>query len=412
MTAPLSVARLPPRRRRRLGLVVLVVLFALLLLLSNLVPLAAEWLWFQALGYERVFTTRLVAEAVLGVGVGGLVFAFLYVNLRIAQRGLVPNPVVVQYSSGATAVDVTRLLRRLALPTALGLALLFGLGAAGGWLGVLQFLHRTPFGVTDPVFGRDVGYYVFTVPVIAGALGLITTLTTFALVAAIGLYVLRRDVVVFGRRVTVGPSARLHLALLIALLFLLAALRVYFVRLPGLLYSTTGPLVGASFSDLHAALTGLRVAGLAAVAGGALVLWGAKSQRLARNALLALGLYFGVSLLGVALYPAMVQKLIVAPNELVKETPQLASHHGDATGLVAGQRRDARPHRRGPAHRAGHPVQPADHRQRPTVGPRPAPPDVRAAAGDPHLLRLRLGGRRPLLDRWAVPPGAPLAARA
>src|SRR5437588_405730 len=326
MTARLSVARLPPRRRRRLSLVVLVVLLALLLLFSNLVPLVAEWLWFQALGYERVFTTRLVAEALLGVGVGGLVFAFLYLNLRIAQRGLVPNPLVVQFSAGAAAVDVTRLVRRLALPTALGLALLFGMGAAGSWLGVLQFLHRTPFGVTDPVFGRDVGYYVFTVPVIAGALGLITTLTTFALVAAIGLYVLRRDVVVFGRRVTVEPSARLHLALLIALLFLLAALRVYFVRLPGLLYSTTGPLVGASFADLHAALTGLRIAGLAALAGGALVLWGAKSQRLARNALLALGLYFGVSLLGVALYPAMVQKLIVAPNELVKETPQLASH--------------------------------------------------------------------------------------
>src|SRR3989441_13208373 len=210
MTAPLSVARLPPRRRRRLGLVVLVVLFALVLLLSNLVPLAAEWLWFQALGYQRVFTTRLVAEAVLGVGVGGLVFAFLYVNLRIAQRGLVPTPLVVQVSSGAAAVDVTRLLHRLALPTAIGLALLFGLGAAGVWLGVLQFLHRTPFGVTDAVFGRDVGYYVFTVPVIAGALGLITALTTFALVAAIGLYVLRRDVVVFGRRVTDRKSTRLN----------------------------------------------------------------------------------------------------------------------------------------------------------------------------------------------------------
>src|SRR5437588_2185324 len=326
MTAPLSVARLPPRRRRRLRLVVLVLLFALFLFLSNLVQLAAEWFWFQALGYERVFTTQLVAEALLGVGVGGLVFAFLYVNLRIAQRGLVPNPLVVQFSSGAPAVDVTRLVRRLALPTALVLALLFGMGAAGSWLGVLQFLHRTPFGVTDPVFGRDVGYYVFTLPVIAGGLGLITALTTLTLAATVGLYVLRRDVVLFGRRVTVEPSARLHLALLIALLFLLAALRVYFVRLPGLLYSTTGPLVGASFADLHATLTGLRVAGLAALAGGALVLWGAKSQRLARNTLLALGLYFGVSLLGVALYPTIVQKLVVAPNELVKETPQLASH--------------------------------------------------------------------------------------
>ncbi len=326
MSASPSVARLPPRRRRRLGLVVLVVLFALFLFLSNLVQFAAEWLWFQALGYERVFTTRLVAEAVLGVAVGGLVFAFLYANLRIAQRGIVPNPLVVQFSSGAAAVDVTRLLRRLALPTALGLALLFGLGAAGGWLGVLQFLHRTPFGVTDPVFGRDVGYYVFTVPVIAGAIGLVIAVTTLALLATIVLYGLRRDIVVFRRQVTVEPSARLHLAVLIALLFVQVALRVYFVRLPGLLYSTTGPLVGASYADLHAQLTGLRLAGLAAVASGALVLSGARSRGLARNTLLAVGLYLGVSLLGVALYPMIVQKLVVAPNELVKETPQLASH--------------------------------------------------------------------------------------
>src|SRR2546427_2268491 len=255
MTAPLSVARLPPRRRRGLGLVVLAVLFRLLLLLSNLVPLAAEWLWFQALGYERVFTTRLVAEAVLGVGVGGLVFAFLYVNLRLAQRGLVPNPLVVQFSAGAAAVDVTRLLRRLALPTALGVALLFGLGPADGCLGVLQFLHRTPFGVTDPVSGRDVGYYVFPVPVIAGATGLFTAVTTLTLLATIMLYVLRRDIVVFRRQVTVEPSARLHPAGLIALLFLLVALRVYFVPLSGLLYSTTRPPVGASYADLHAQLT-------------------------------------------------------------------------------------------------------------------------------------------------------------
>jgi uncharacterized protein len=131
---------------------------------------------------------------------------------------------------------------------------------------------------------------------------------------------------VFRQRVTVEPSARLHLAVLIALLFVLAALRVVFVRLPGLLYSTTGPLVGASFADLHAQLTGLRLTAVAAVASGAVVVWGARSDRLARNTLLAVGLYLGVSLLGVAAYPALVQRLVVAPNELVKETPQLASH--------------------------------------------------------------------------------------
>src|SRR5258708_26939350 len=127
MTDSLSVARLSPRRRR-LGLVVLLLLFALFLLLSNLVPLAAEWLWFQALGYGRVFTTRLAAEAVLGIAVGGLVFAFLYVNLRIAQRGLVPNPLLVRYTSEAAPVDVTRPSRRLAPPPAPGPPLLAGPG--------------------------------------------------------------------------------------------------------------------------------------------------------------------------------------------------------------------------------------------------------------------------------------------
>src|SRR6267378_3586318 len=281
MTGPPTRLRLPARRPNRLGLVVLGLLFTVIVVLPALVQLAAEWPWFVALGYQRVFATRLVSQVLLGGLIGGGAFAFLYANLRIAQRGVVPNPLVLAFSAAAPPLDVTRLLRRLALPAALGLGLLFGVAAKGSWLSVLQFLHRTPFGTTDPVFGR---------------------------------------------RVTVEPSARLHVALLMALLFLLTALRVYFVRLPGLLYSTTGPLVGASFADLHATLTGLRVAGLAALAGAALVLWGAQSERLARNTVLALGLYFGASLLGVALYPAIVQRLIVAPNELVKETPQLALH--------------------------------------------------------------------------------------
>jgi len=281
--------------------VLLVVVAILLLLLPALVRLAAEWPWFSSLGYERVFATRLVAQALLGLVVGGVAFAFLYLNLRLAQRGVVPDPLVVRFDGGAAALDVTGLLRRLALPAALGVSLLFGLGATGSWLGVLQFLHRTPFGVTDPVFGRDIGYYVFTVPVVGGAISLLTVLTALALAATVGLYVLRRDVVALGRRVTVEPSARLHLAVLIALLLLLAALRVYFVRRPGLLYSTTGPLMGASFADLHAKLIGLWVTGVVAVVGAALVLWGARTQQLARQTLIALGLYIGASLLGVGL---------------------------------------------------------------------------------------------------------------
>jgi len=308
----------------------LVGLSVLFFLISPLIQLLAEWPWFSALGYERVFATRLIASLLLGIVAGGAAFALLFANLRFAQRGIVPNPVVMQMNAQTPAVDVTRLVRRLALPAALVLALFIALAVSSGWMPVLQFLNQTPFGVTDPVFGRDLGYYVFTLPIIGGVLGLLMFLVVVALLASGALYALRGDVVIYRKNLTIEPSARLHLALLLAVLFVLTALRVYFVRLPGTLFSTNGPLFGASYANLHGTIIGLKLAGLAALVGAALVVAGARSKRLGRNALLAVAIYFGVSLLGVVVYPAVVQRLIVAPNELNKETPQLR-YHIDAT---------------------------------------------------------------------------------
>jgi len=319
--------RLPVRRgRRRVVLWLVVGLGLLIFFISPLVGLLAEWTWFSALGYQRVFATRLVASFTLGVLAGGVAFAFLYANLRFAQRGIVPNPVVMQANAQTPAVDVTRLVRRLALPAALVFALFLALAVLKGCMPVLHFLHQTPFGVTDPVFGRDLAYYVFTLPIVTGVLAILTVLVTVSLLACGALYALRGDVVVYRRTVTIEPSARLHLGLLIAAMFVLTALRIYFVRLPGTLYSTTGPLFGASFADLHGRLMGLRIAGVAAILGAVLVLAGLRTKRLGRTALLAVASYFGVSLLGVFVYPAIVQKFVVAPNELSKETPQLRRH--------------------------------------------------------------------------------------
>ncbi|MGH7521759.1 MAG: UPF0182 family protein [Gemmatimonadales bacterium] len=322
--------RLPAPRRRRLGLAIALGLALLLFFVPTLVRLLAEWPWFSSLGYARVFGTRIIAATLIGIVTGGFAFAVLYLNLRFAQRGVVPKPVVMRLNAQTPAVDITRLVRRLALPAALGLGLLFGLAASNGWLPVMAFLRQTPFGVTDPLFGRDIAYYVFSVPVVAGVLGVLMSLGVLSLLACSALYFMRGDVVVYNKSVTIEPSARLHLALLLAALFVLTALRVYFVRLPDVLYSTKGPLIGASFADLHGTVIGLKLAALAALAGAVLVILGARSKRLARNALLAVGIYVAVSLLGVVAYPAVIQKLVVAPNELSKETPQLR-YHIDAT---------------------------------------------------------------------------------
>src|SRR2546425_2115697 len=186
--------RLPLRRgRRRVAVWLLVGLGLLIFFISPLVGLLAEWPWFSALGYERVFATRLVASFTLGVLAGGGAFALLYANLRFAQRGIVPTPVVLAASAQTPAVDVTRLVRRLALPAALAFALFLALAVSTGWMPVLQFLHQTPFGVTDPVFGRDLAYYVFTLPIVTGVLAILTVLVTVSLLACGALYALRRS---------------------------------------------------------------------------------------------------------------------------------------------------------------------------------------------------------------------------
>src|SRR5438034_10494194 len=163
--------RLPVRRgRRRVAVWLVVGLGLLIFFISPLVGLLAEGPWFSALRYERVFAAGLVASCTLGVLAGGVAFAFLYANLRFAQRGIVPNPVVMPGSAQTPAVDVTRLVRRLALPSALAFALFLALAVSTGWMPVLQFLHQTPFGVTDPGCGRRVAYDVFALPIVTGVL--------------------------------------------------------------------------------------------------------------------------------------------------------------------------------------------------------------------------------------------------
>src|SRR2546427_9732858 len=114
----------------------------------------AEGRCFGALGSGGVFAPGLLHCFSRGGVAGGVAFAFLYANLRFAQRGIVPNPVVLPASAQTPAVDVTRLVRRLALPTALAVALFLALAVSTGWLPGLQVPHQTPSRVTAPAFGR------------------------------------------------------------------------------------------------------------------------------------------------------------------------------------------------------------------------------------------------------------------
>ena len=313
-------------RSRFAGILALAAIFALVRSVPFLLGLLTDWWWFNEVGFQVVFTRRLTTEAFLFFGVGSVTALTVYANLRIAQRGVLRHPVLFDVGPKAPQIDLTLALRRVSLPGALVIGLLAGLAATPLWGVMLQALNPTPFGAVDPVFSRDVGFYVFTLPALGAGLAILTGLAFVSLLVVGLTYWTRSDLIVSPRGVEFKRSAGIHLAALAATLFLLTAVRSWLVDSAGLLYSSTGPLIGASYSDLMAQRPGISISAVAAVIGAALVVAGALRERLFRYALLAVGGYIVVAVLARGVYPMAIQKFVVAPTELTRETPYLREH--------------------------------------------------------------------------------------
>ncbi len=317
----------PPVPRRRLALTLGIAAFVtLIFFFPGSSALLTDWWWFREIGYQVVFTRTLITRALLFLAGAGLTAGVLYLNLLIAQRGLVANPILLQLAESAPRLNLTVVLRRLSLPVSLGIGLVAGFAATAAWAVVLRAVHATPFGIADPVFSRDVGFYVFMLPALSTGLGFLLTLTTLSLLLVLPVYGVRGDLVPSPRGLRIEPSAGLHIAILLAVFFVLIALELWLVDIPSLLYSTTGPLVGASYTDLHARLPALRLSTVVAALAAVAVLIGAMRGRLAQYALGAVAAYVAVGFLGRGLIPLAMQKFLVAPTELTRETPYLKNH--------------------------------------------------------------------------------------
>ena len=121
-----------------------------------------------------------------------------------------------------------------------------------------------------------------------------------------------------------GPSR--HVGALVALLFLIFAAQLWIVDSSALLHSTTGPLAGASYADVHVLLPGIRISAVAAVLAAGLVVYGVIQDKLVWFAALAIAGYAAIGVVSRGLLPAAEQKFGVAPNELARERPYIQRH--------------------------------------------------------------------------------------
>jgi len=326
-----------PRRpvgRGRLALpLVVAALFVLFLVSSSIVGVYTDLLWYASVGYRSVFTTvlgtRLLLFALFGVVMAVVVAANLVIAylLRPAFRPMsLEQQNLERYR---TAIEPRQ--RWLAAGIAVLVGAFAGLSGQGEWRAWLLWRNATPFGVTDPQFGRDVSYYAFVYPMQRYLLGFAFTAVALSVIGAIAVHYLygaiRLQTREPGERIT--AAARAHLSVLLGLFVLLKAFAYYLDRY-GLVFSGRSSasvggnaVTGASYTDVTALLPAKGILIVIAVICALVFI----ANTVVRNFMLP-GIAFGLLVISAVLvggvYPAVVQQFQAKPNANVREAPYIA----------------------------------------------------------------------------------------
>ncbi|MDT7794846.1 MAG: uncharacterized protein QOD59_4287, partial [Mycobacterium sp.] len=246
-------ARMPKLTRRSRILIAVALAVVLLLLFGpRFIDAYVDWMWFGELGYRSVFTTKLVTRIVVflvaAVVMGGVVFAALALAYRsrpvfVPTNG--PNDPVARYR---TAVMTRLRLIGIGVPALIGI--ITGFIAQTYWDRVQLFIHGGSFGIADPQFGKDLGFYAFDLPFYRLVLGYLFAATFLAFIANLVGQYLFGGIRLAGRTGALSRAARIHLISLLGILMLLKALAYWTDRYPLLSHSRSGkPFTGAGYSD-------------------------------------------------------------------------------------------------------------------------------------------------------------------
>lgn len=316
--------RLPARDAtglRRLATGVVAVIVALIAV-GGATGFMVDWLWFTSVGYIGVFRTIVSTQVLLFLAVFAVSAGALWVSgslaHRCAQRVPARNPEVLGEGVGEIA---TRLPWRPAIAAAGFVGLLMAAGELSSWDIALSYVNQVPFGKADPIFGKDIGFYFFSLPAYLALRNWLLLLLCCSAVIATVVYGLRGDIVLIQSPRGLSPAAATHGLALLGLFFALQAWSYWLDRF-FLLYGDNGVVIGASYTDVHVGLPVLWVqlglSAAAAVASWANIRW--RDYRMPAAAAL---LVIGCAVLFGTIYPALFQRFYVKPNELQLETPYL-----------------------------------------------------------------------------------------
>ncbi|BBY28731.1 UPF0182 family protein [Mycolicibacterium sediminis] len=320
-------ARMPKLTRRNRILVGLALAIVLLLLIGpRFVDTYVDWLWFGELGYRSVFTTvlvtRIVVFLVAALAIGAIVFGALTLAYRtrpVFVPSVGPNDPVARYR---TAVMTRMKLFTIGVPAFIGL--LSGIVAQTYWVRVQMFLHGGEFGVADPQFGMDLGFYAFDLPFYRLVLSYLFVAVFLAFIANLLGHYLFGGIRLAGRTGALSKAARIQLISLGGTLILLKAFAYWLDRYE-LLSNTRGgkPFTGAGYTDINAVLPAKLILLAIAVICAAAV-FSAIFLRDLRIPAIGVVLLLLSSLIIGAGWPLIVEQFSVKPNAAQKESEYIS----------------------------------------------------------------------------------------
>jgi hypothetical protein len=306
----------------------------LFMVVPSAVDLLTEWFWFNEVGYTGVFVRSLTAKATIGGLVFLVAFGALAFNFRLALRRFT-QPYVLFPGGGDIPPVVLdhKQLQLVGTGVAALVALFLGIFASNEWLTWLQYQNAVPFGQVDPLFGRDVGFYVFSLPLLDLVRFLALAVTVLSLIGSTVVYVASGTLALDpARGPVVGDEARRHLGLIVAGLFLLLAWGAY-LGVPRLLTTPAGIINGASYVDIVLRVPVFRVLLVVSFISAALSVTTAFTSR-NLPIVAAVGLYALVTV-GGNLAAFGLQRLVVTPDEQQREAPYIV-HNIAATRQAFG----------------------------------------------------------------------------
>jgi uncharacterized membrane protein (UPF0182 family) len=289
--------------------------FLILILFNTVLGFYTDWLWYDSLVLTQVFFTRIGAS--LGLfAAGALAFWIVFVfNVLLVRRlnpqGLDETPLFEAVQ--AVGVRITPVV----LLVGAFFAFFMGTGASSAWEELLLYFNQQPFGMTDPIFGRDVSFFLFTLPIWQFLRGWLMTTFVITLIAtglASGI----------GWRGWGAPAAvRAHLSCLGALILLLIAWQ-YRLDALELVYSARGAVFGAGYTDVNAQLPAFTILVFVTIIAAVLLLVNVFLQQAWRAIVVVLVGWIAISALAGNIYPNLVQRFQVNPNEFTREREYIA----------------------------------------------------------------------------------------